>query len=97
VSRHTPRTASYRRLCARVKAEEPICWLCGHPIDPRLSWPDPWSFSLDHVIAASVRPDLAEDRANCRAAHLVHNQQRQTGQNDPKPELGALALTVDEF
>jgi hypothetical protein len=94
MSRHTPRTASYRRLCAQVKREEPICWLCGHPIDPVLKWPAPMSFSLDHVKPASTHPWLAEVRSNCRAAHLLHNQQRQTGKTPPAFTLG---VSVEDF
>jgi 5-methylcytosine-specific restriction endonuclease McrA len=95
VSRHTPRSAKYRKLCAQVKQEEPICWLCGHQIDPLLRWPDPMSYSTDHIKPTSTHPHLAEVRSNMRAAHLVHNQQRQTGktrQRDP-----GLTLLTDDF
>jgi len=71
-----------RRLRARVKREEPICWLCGHAIDPSLKAPDPGSFSLDHVIPVTRGgPEL--DRSNCRAAHRLCNMKRGTGRRQP--------------
>jgi hypothetical protein len=69
-----------RRLRARVKAEEPMCWRCGQPIDPDLRAPHPWSFSLDHVRPVALGgPEL--DRANARAAHRLCNQRRGTGRH----------------
>lgn len=68
-----------RRIAAEVKAEEPNCWLCNKPINPDLTWPHPWSFSVDHVEPVVLRPDLEYVRSNCRSAHLRHNQQRGDG------------------
>ena len=67
-----------RRLRARVKREEPICWLCGQPIDPDLRSPHPLSFSLDHKHVVS-RGGAELDRRNCRAAHRICNMRRGTG------------------
>lgn len=67
-------------LCAQVKREEPICWICHKLIDPKLKYPHLQSFSNDHIIPASIRPDLAEVRSNCHASHLDCNRRRQTGQ-----------------
>ena len=78
MSRHTPRDRRYLALTQQVKREEPDCWLCGHPIDPTLRAPDPWSFSLDHVVPCVARPDLAHDRGNARAAHRRCNGRRGT-------------------
>lgn len=95
MSRWTPRTHKYRLLCILVKREEPVCWVCGRPIDPWRKRPDPQCYSTDHVIPASVRPDLAEVRSNLRAAHLVCNQRRQTGQTRQRDP--GLTLSVDDF
>jgi len=83
MSRFTPRTRTYWRLCAIVKKEEPICWLCNQWIDPNLKYPALMSYSTDHVIPVSVRPDLAEVRSNMRASHLDCNRKRQTGKAKP--------------
>ncbi|MCI0635560.1 MAG: HNH endonuclease [Actinobacteria bacterium] len=72
-------TRAIRRLRERVRREEPICWICGRPIDPHLRAPHPWSFSVDHLRPVSTHPELELDRSNCRAAHRLHNQQRGTG------------------
>ncbi|MGW0626438.1 HNH endonuclease [Streptomyces sp. NPDC002758] len=47
------------------------CHLCGDPVDPELSWPDPLSPSLDHVVPLSLGgPHTPE---NVRLAHLSCN------------------------
>lgn len=65
----------YRRLRAQLKAQGLPCWLCQQPIDYDVSYPDPRSFTVDHVVpvskgGASVDPD------NCRPAHLHCNQRK---------------------
>jgi len=47
------------------------CGLCGRPIDPSLQYPDPWSFSVDHIIPLSLDGD--DTGANAQAAHLHCN------------------------
>jgi 5-methylcytosine-specific restriction endonuclease McrA len=79
MSKYTPRTRVYWDLREHVRRAQPLCWLCGREIDPAAKYPDPWSFSVDHVIAASIRPDLAETLSNMRAAHIRCNRRRQTG------------------
>lgn len=97
MSKWTPRSHKYRLLCIQVKREEPVCWLCGHPIDAWRKRPDPMCYSTDHVLAASTHPELAEVRGNLHAAHLVCNQKRQTGKpRQPRPKPG-LTLSVDDF
>lgn len=61
MSQWTYDSRRYRKALAEVQATGPICWLCGHP----------GSDSLDHVIPASVAPDLASDPSNWRPAHGV--------------------------
>lgn len=95
MSRWTPRSHKYRLLCIQVKREEPVCWLCGKQIDAWRRRPDPLCYSTDHVIPASVDPGLAEVRSNLRAAHLVCNQRRQTGQT--RITLPGLTLSVEDF
>lgn len=48
-----------------------MCHLCEEPIDQTISYPDPMSASLDHVVPL-VRGG-AHSRENCRASHLVCN------------------------
>jgi len=51
-----------------------VCGICGLTIDPALSWPDPQSQSLDHIIA--LTRGGGHTRANCRIAHLVCNMRK---------------------
>jgi 5-methylcytosine-specific restriction endonuclease McrA len=73
----------YRRLAAKLKREEHVCWLCGLPIDPELKSPHPYSFSVDHVNPLSFGGALA-DPGNARAAHRIHNMQRGNGRGTPR-------------
>jgi 5-methylcytosine-specific restriction endonuclease McrA len=47
------------------------CHLCGDPVDSALSWPDPMSPSLDHVVPLSLGGMHAPE--NVRLAHLRCN------------------------
>jgi 5-methylcytosine-specific restriction endonuclease McrA len=51
------------------------CHICRQPIDRDLSYPDPGSASLDHVIPLSKGGP--HSRHNCRAAHLTCNLRKQ--------------------
>jgi 5-methylcytosine-specific restriction endonuclease McrA len=61
VSRWTFDSRRYRKALREIQATGPTCWLCGHG----------GSDSIDHVIPASVAPDLRADPANWRPAHGV--------------------------
>ena len=52
--------ARWKRLCARVLRDEPVCRACA--AEGR-SQP---ATTVDHVVPVRVRPDLAFDRANCQ-------------------------------
>lgn len=65
----------WRSMRKRVLAEEPDCWLCGYPIDPEVTWPDPLSGSVDHVQPLMYGGEPC-DRNNLRAAHLSCNASR---------------------
>lgn len=77
MSRWTPKDDTARRtVYARVRTEERVCWLCHQLIDLELNWPDPMSFSVDHVLPASTHQHLALERSNLHAAHLKCNRRR---------------------
>lgn len=67
----------WRRLCKILKEksqrENRPCSLCGKPIDYTLKWPDPGSFTADHVVPLSLleKGDPArQSLANLAPAHL---------------------------
>jgi len=62
------------------------CWLCGEPIDYRLKFPHPRSWSLDHLIPIADNPRLLLDANNFRSAHLDCNRIRGTA--EPSLDLG---------
>lgn len=47
------------------------CGLCGEPIDPDATWPDPAMASVDHIVPVSRGGK--HERANVQAAHLGCN------------------------
>ena len=77
MSQWTPQDDRIRRdVYAQVRREEDICWLCNRLIDKTLKYPHPRSFSVDHIILASIAPELALERTNLHAAHLDCNRER---------------------
>jgi hypothetical protein len=62
------------------------CWLCGKPIDYRLKWPHPRSWSLDHAVPIADNPALMLNASNFRSSHLDCNNHRQT--DAPPIDLG---------
>lgn len=77
-----------------MKREEPNCWLCGAQIDAWRLKGDPLAFQCDHVIRASVAPELAEVRSNLRASHAKCNRERERKTPTAGP---GVYLTLDEF
>lgn len=85
-----PRGKKWRRLALRVRNRHEHCCRCQQPIDYRLRWPDPGSFSVDHYpFALSTHPHLAWDPGNLHAAHLSCNQS--AAAKPPEPRLGVLS------
>ena len=73
-------TANFKRLRQRLRDERrPRCWLCGQLIDYDLVYPDPDSFSPDHIVPVTVDPALAEVYSNLAPSHLACNWSRSNG------------------
>lgn len=51
-----------------------LCGICHQPIDTALTYPHPMSFSIDHIIPRSVKPDHTFN--NLRSTHLKCNMER---------------------
>ena len=71
---HTRRTQlydnpTYRATRETAQREQHTCWLCGHPIPPNATWPNPHSLTLDHVHPGQPHSPL-------RPAHLTCNSAR---------------------
>lgn len=83
-------TARFRLICKHHRNEDGTvgarCWLEGDPIDYRLQYPHPLSFSTDHAIPVQDRPDLMLDSNNFRPSHLDCNRRR--GTDEPAIDLG---------
>jgi len=63
----------YLRNRERVRRTEDTCAWCGAFIDPDLKYPDPMSFSADHIVPVSRG---GANRGALQAAHLQCNKQR---------------------
>lgn len=72
---NTPRNTTKRdRDRARIKATRAACHICGQPIDYTLTWLDPRSFVVDHVIP--LAKGGTDTIANKAAAHRDCNSKK---------------------
>lgn len=82
--------ARFREKCATHRNPDGSvgapCHLCSEPIEYYRRYPDPWSFSLDHLIPVSEDPSLLLAESNARASHKCCNELR--GADELVPELG---------
>lgn len=88
---HGRTTRTFRRLRANLRRQGRPCSICHQPIDYGARWPDPESFTVEHVKPLSTHPHLAEDPGNLDAAHLGCNSAR--GNRRPPPPLGQTSST----
>ncbi len=90
-----PRSRRYKKLKAQFRQDcedqQLPCWIadCLMPIDYNLRSPHPDSFSVDHALPVSERPDLAEDPENFRPSHLDCNKRRGTKDPNTVTDIGA--------
>lgn len=71
------RDRARRAIAARVRAGEPCC-LCNRPIDLSIPYPDPWSFTVEHVTPTSHGgADHGDEQL--APAHFRCNRQRSNG------------------
>ena len=68
-TRNTATRDRDRRAIARTK---PSCHICGEPIDYTLAYPDPWSFTVDHI--HPIAKGGADTLDNKAAAHFRCNR-----------------------
>ncbi|MEA1795126.1 HNH endonuclease [Rhodococcus qingshengii] len=95
VMAQTPRSKGrtgrpYRRAVERVKRRSQVCWLCNEAIDMSLKWPDPMSFSADHVESVKSLPPndpKLTDPKNLMPAHLSCNSRRGDGSREAPRQL----------
>jgi 5-methylcytosine-specific restriction endonuclease McrA len=81
------RSPAFERIKGNLRAARKPCYICGQPIDYTLRAPHPGSFTVEHINPRSTHPHLAEDPANCAAAHWGCNSSK--GNGPPKPHLGS--------
>jgi hypothetical protein len=75
--------ARYKRDNARLKATlPPVCRWCGEAIDRALVYPNPMSWSADHVVPMAQGGDLYGERV---PMHLRCNDARGLGPLPPEP------------
>lgn len=77
----------WKKLRTWAKANLPwVCGLCGAPISRDIKFPDPMSWSLDHIIPLAKDPGrvYAYDKDYVQPAHLRCNGSKQDGEFIPK-------------
>lgn len=60
-----------------MRSQEMPCSICGLPINYELKYPDPWSFTVDHVVP--ITSGGTSDIENLAPAHLKCNRVKGTG------------------
>ncbi len=76
------RDRARKRIAQQVKAGQPCCF-CKQPIDLSLTYPDPWSFVVDHSVPTSLGG--SDDYEALRPSHNHCNRQRS---NHPDGTIG---------
>jgi 5-methylcytosine-specific restriction endonuclease McrA len=72
------KTRRWQQLRARIRATTPaVCWICGQRINLGLAWPDPESWTLDHIVPIA-EGGAGLDPANLRPAHAACNSKRRS-------------------
>ena len=91
--------ARFRQECSIVRNRDgsrgAACGICGGSINYRLAHPHPDSWSCDHVIPMSQRPDLALERKNWQPAHLGCNSSKGNSEDVLAP--GCLGVPSEVF
>lgn len=68
----------YRRLREYIRRTQPFCHVCGDPIPQDAAYPDPLSFTVDHIEPLSHGGEPL-NRHNAAAAHHACNSRRRNG------------------
>ena len=77
----------FKRL---AEMEQANCYICGLPIDYSLKYPNPWSFTVDHVVPIDRGGTSNAD--NLRAAHFRCNRIKGVRLTIPISEINKLRL-----
>ncbi len=83
-----------RQVREQVLAEEDVCWLCGGWVDKDLPAGHPMAAEVDEVVPVSLGGN-PYDRANCKLAHRLHNQQRGNGLRTGRRRAVPLFITTN--
>ena len=82
--------AQYRNRCAVARQPDGThgnpCVICTEPIDYRLTYPHPLSWSLEHTISVKDRPELLLDKSGWASAHFGCNSMK--GPDELVPDTG---------
>ena len=83
-------TRAWRKLAAVQRAKHLPCFICGQLISYDLEWPDPASFSADHIKPWVRHPELRLDPGNVVSSHLRCNLAKSDNEHNT-PGMGALS------
>lgn len=66
---------AWKKVREQVLRDENVCYLCGRIVDKSLPPSNPWSASVDHVVARANDGDMYS-RANLRLCHKRCNSMK---------------------
>ncbi|MGL5910608.1 MAG: HNH endonuclease [Phycicoccus sp.] len=83
-------TRPYKRAAQRQRRKRiTTCWICKdptNPIDYAAPYPEPWSFTLHHIIPIN-RGGSMLDPGNHSSAHALCNRWQSDSLEPPRPPL----------
>ena len=74
---HTWAKTAYNKAKKIIYAQQSVCGICGRPVDKKLTFPNPWSPTLDHIIPVQKGGDPVA-LENLQLAHLQCNRAKAT-------------------
>lgn len=79
---HTWAKNQYQKAKKIIYASQSVCGICGRPVNFDLTFPNPWSATLDHIIPVQKGGDPASIE-NLQLAHLQCNRIKSTKLIEP--------------
>lgn len=92
---------AYEKNKKIIIAKESVCGICGRPVDKALTYPNPWSATVDHIIPIN-KGGHPSDIDNLQLAHFRCNRlksdripEQTAEQNGGKVDNRNLPLSLD--
>lgn len=83
---------AFERNKKRILMTQDCCGICGKPVDKSISYPNPLSACIDHIVPID-RGGHPSDIDNLQLAHWICNRQKSNKLLEPKADSSAEVIT----